>query len=161
MNIVFFTLFFLTGCNGITSEKSDEKEALPSINIPFEDYNKYFQVIPFRYVVNSNKNGEYMVYKIINPTNQTFIFPYDYGIKIFEKKKDGWESIDNLFGYGETDTKFQLVPQEQYAAGLVIRLVPYISDLQDPTTIRIVVVGYYESDPSKLVGAYIDTTLRP
>ncbi len=157
--IVASMVLYACNSSGWTGDKV--KVTMPGIEIPIEDYNSKISIIPFPGLENSNRNGDSMTFLVINPSNQSYVFPFDYGIKIFQKKGANWEAVENHFSYGGEELQFILAPQKESPTGMLIGLVPYIPDLQELTNIRVVVVGHIEDDPNQLVGAYIDVALKP
>ena len=149
-----FLFFFLSSC-GVVSPK----EMMPGINIPVDEMNTDFRLYSDITSMNSFRNGEYILLDLRNISENALVFPYDLNIKIFYWHTDQWKLVENQLGYPTRD--LILLTEEEFKPGLNVGMMPFIPDMKEKTTIRIVVVGSVEDHPKDEVAAYLDVVLKP
>lgn len=145
-------VLMLAGC-------STSHETLPGIDLPAEEMNQDIRLIANPGGGCTFKNDEYLDFQIENLTDTPIIFSGDYGVKIFTQKDTDWVEVENARGYPSTE--YWLLPPKDDPFGQVVVITPSFLEIQEPTTIRVVVIGHREEDPDYLVGAYSDVTIYP
>ena len=154
VTIFIFLLFFLSSCGTISP-----KEMMPGINIPVDEMNTDFRISSDINFGNSFRNGKDITLQARNISENAIVFPYDLNIKIFFKDADEWKLVENQLEYPRRN--LILLPEEEFKPGLFVGMVPYIPDMKEKTTIRIVVVGSVKDHPEDEVAAYLDVVLKP
>jgi hypothetical protein len=93
-----------------------------------------------------------------NKSDNTVLFPSDFGAEIFLQKGTEWEKVNNSFGYSNYD---QVLPiSSDYPPGLVVPVAPDLAQITvRPIVLRINVKGTL-SDSGKEVEAYLDVTIE-
>ncbi len=154
---IFVLLFviLLTGC----SKPQPAAELLPNINLPSDKINTFIKLRDTPELANSYKNNDTLDLQLINVSNQTIVFPDNFGLKVFIEDKGNWSEIQNNF-YNAGAT-FTLPTEKLYPGGLFPTVMPNIPGLSSPTTIRVIAVGHVENNDSEQVGAYLDVVITP
>jgi hypothetical protein len=148
-------VLMLVSCAGCTNTVS---KPLPGINISADRVNTYVRLVDTPELLNSHKNGDSLSLAIVNQSDATIVFPEFYGVKIFRNEGSKWLEVQN--GVQNSEGTFYLPTKADYPLGLIVDTAPYILDLESPTPVRIIVVGYKEND-NEQVGAYIDVMITP
>lgn len=152
----FFIIIFCVSCSDNTKVTSF---SMPGIEIPLKDMNNQIQFVNPPVLGNSYKNNNLLFLDITNRSDKSIIFSGDYGVKIFILKDGDWVPVKNNFHYGNQE---EILPvKTSYPFGLPITLLPFIPELKENVTIRVVVTGHIENSPDKMIGAYIDIPLKP
>jgi hypothetical protein len=136
-----------------------DRESLPGIDIPLSDYNTKIKLVLYPGESTPVKNGYPAGLIIVNMSDDRLIFPPDFGVKIFEKRDEGWPLVENNMSYGEGD--YLMETNRINPAGLSLDIIPFLQEIKSPVEIRIVVVGHVEGKPSEKVGAFIDLPVSP
>ena len=152
---VLVLVILLAGC----SKPQPTTELLPSINLPSDKFNTFIKLRDTPELANSHKNNDTLDLQLINVSSQTIVFPDNFGLKVFTEDKGNWSEIQNNF-YNAGAT-FTLPTEKLYPGGLFPTVMPNISGLSSPTTIRVIVVGHVENNDNDQVGAYIDVIITP
>lgn len=93
-----------------------------------------------------------------NNSDDTVLFPSNFGAKIYVQIDSKWEEVENVFGYSNQD--IVLPTREQYAPGLVVTVAPKLSQTTvRPVVLRITVEGALK-DSGQKVGADIKVTIE-
>lgn len=154
--ISIFAFIFLASCNSFVPK---EKELMPDINTPVDQMNIEFRLFSEVNLKNTFTNGDDIGLRLRNISDKTIVFTYDYNIKMFLRDNDQWKLIENQLEYPRRNPI--LYPEKEYKPGLFIGMIPYIQDMKENTTIRIVVVGSVKDHPDEEVAAYLDVVLKP
>jgi hypothetical protein len=150
--IVLILLILLSSC-------SKDNETLPGINIPLNEMNRHVELDTLQIGGRSIKNNKPFILDLKNISDQVIIFAGDYGVKLFIKKGEEWVEVENRMHYPENEVLLPLA--SKFPPGRDTGIVPYIPELKQPIMLRVVVVGYPENNPNKIVGSYIDLSLNP
>jgi hypothetical protein len=147
--------FFLAIC---ACSLLKSKEFMPGIDVPIDEMNNEIVLVDDPALGNSHKNLEILTVIVTNKSDSTVVFPADYNGLLYSKT-DGWKSIENRTYYPDEDVN--LLPSTQNPDGELYVTLPIMENIDVPTPIRIVVVGFIKGHPEKKVGAYIDLVLQP
>lgn len=150
--ILAFLLILVCGC-------SNNEDYMPDIDLPLSQMNKEIELIPNPGGGLIAKNDDYYDFQVRNLDEHIIIFPEDYGVKLYLKKENKWQTIENKLAYSEGDKILPL--SNEFPPGLILPIIPYIIDMDREETIRIVLIGHFEDSPDQSVGAYYDFTLHP
>jgi hypothetical protein len=158
--IFWFVFLLLILCVSCTDRKKELEVTMPGTNIPIQKMNSKIVLIDPSTFQNSHLNNDLLSLQIKNLTNTPIVFEKDFGVKIFTKQDQIWQQITNDIGY--SNKKYLLQTDSLDPGGLVVVVIPVISNLHVPTTIRVVVIGLEKLNTStESVGAYIDLPLKP
>jgi hypothetical protein len=153
----FFMFFLLTYLCSCTTTKSIEVYK-PELLIPIEKMNSAFKIKDMAINNNSYKNGDILLLDLENLTSEAIIFPGDFNIMVYQKVGNEWIPVTNNLASPQGD--WSLPTYFEWRAGLPFDLMPFIPNLENPTSIRIFAFGKTEKT-GEVVGAYIDILLCP
>lgn len=152
--ILFAILVSIVSCNSET--KSPQFPPIEDVDI--KSLNKKIRLSD-KDVDNSFKNGETLSLVVTNISDTPIVFSDDFGAKIFSLKNKKWVEVKNNYMYSGNPGK--LPPKKDVPIGFVVKMKPYLPDMLDSQSIRIVVIGYPENDKNNVTGAFVDITLYP
>jgi hypothetical protein len=153
---LFFVLFLISACSTNENKKTGP---LPGIEIPIEKINREFSLVDDPAFGNKYQNGFSLDFGVENKSDFEIIFPWNFGVKVFTQRNGPWEEVENRMGY--PDKNISLPTKKIFPPGGVLSIIPFISDLNSATTIRIVAEGFIKDQPNEKVGAFIDVILNP
>ena len=159
---LFYTicsLLFVLNMQGCALQSS-EVENLPGIDVEPDKINTDFTVYedPVIASANTHKNNELLIVTIKNLGDNRIRFSPSGHVKIYAKVDDEWIDVYNAMSYPETD--LVLVPTKDFPPGMDESVIPSISNMTEPTLIRIFLEGELV-DTNEKVGAYLDVRLLP
>ena len=154
--VITITLFILSVL--ISCRNSNLSSDIQGVNVDENNWNTSFVLRDDPALLNTHKNGETLFLRIDNLSDETIVFPDDFGVKVITNDGQNWIGIQNNIYY--TGPKY-LPIRKDYPLGLIITVLPYIPDLPSSTTIRIIIVGYAENNDKDQLGSYLDIMLNP
>jgi hypothetical protein len=137
---------------------ASSSEKMPGISIPTNQMNQEIQLIPDPGGGLTPKNNNYYDFQIKNLSDKAFTFSGDFGVKIFYQKAGEWIAVQNMTTY--PDKEVVLPTTKIFPPGQIVPIFPLLPEMNQPETIRIVVVGHVENT-TRLAGAYVDLVLNP
>jgi hypothetical protein len=152
--IFVILIVLLTGCSLQNLSKVD---TLPGVSIPINEMNKKILLHEAVGMMDAYKVSGLLFLDLENLSNNPISLPPDYGSKIFIKTEKGWQLLNNNFSY--SNMPIVLPTKEQYPPGLSVVVWPVLPETDDPTVLRIVVIGEI-ADSNEIVGAYLDIVLK-
>lgn len=153
--VVSVIIFSFLGCG---SKK--DIQFLPGIPISQEKMNTNIALSIATEARNSFQNGIHLELTVTNLSNQSIVFPSDYGIAIFTKDGENWVRVTNNFSYAEGENI--LPPDKEYPGGIRLSLIPYVQNPhQYPLVVRVVITGHVIDKPTEVIGAFLDVKLKP
>jgi hypothetical protein len=108
--------------------------------------------------------GSHFEIWVENVGDEPVIFPYDWGIQLYDYVNGGWRPIMNRDHYGPNKDIVLAVKGPSVVWQNSTEVWPDIENSGQPTIVRIVVVGKLGQEsktPGQSVGAYLDVTLTP
>lgn len=138
--------------------ENDVPDFVPPISIDPQKINTTIKLSD-SVVENSYKNDEILRVTVTNHSDDPVIFTNDFGIKIFTVQGNSWVEIQNNYSYDENPGR--LPPYEDVPIGFVIKMLPSLPEMHSSQSIRVLVVGYPESNKNQPVGAFMDILLYP
>lgn len=96
--------------------------------------------------------------QVENLSDETILFPDDFGLKIKRWDGESWVDILNNFYYSGVKV---LPTQKDYPLGELVSSLPNIPDISSQTEIRVQIVGHPENNDNEFVGAYLDVIIEP
>ena len=103
--------------------------------------------------------GEDVDLLLQNNTNETIVFPTDYGIHILHFENEDWTEIINTLTYLPPGDVYLHPNSSDNPGVLIISLNPDIENNGEEVVLRIVVLGLTSN--GNQVGAFLDVTLLP
>jgi len=159
--IVVIGLFTFIGLLSIVLFFTNAEPAMPNIGIPLEENNKYFLLeVPAE--INQYKTNAPVGISIKILSEDSILFPPNYGARIFQLKNQKWVELTNLVKYQEGDILLQS-SENPFDWGFTI-VFPDIADIHEPAKVRVVLIGHIVRDgkaTDDLVGSYVDVNLKP
>jgi len=138
---------------------SSENNEIPDVNLSYDMMNKVIQIKDLPEFGNTHKNNSILSLQVINLSTENIIFDHQSCFSVFIRNGENWVTVENSMHYpSEIRT---LPPKNLFPGGIVLGISPYIPNMVDDQVIRIILLGHFENDEDKLVGAYLDITLRP
>lgn len=152
--IFIILLVALTSCNFQRNKKEDY---LPGIDIPISEMNTTIMLDPSLGMEDIFDSTGLLSLEVKNISDTPVVFPSDFGTSIFLLEDNTWVQIRNSFEYPEGD--IFLPSQKDYSSGILIHLLPALSEVKKPYLIRVIAIGVTDNQLKK-VGAYIDIRIR-
>jgi hypothetical protein len=153
---LFVVLLVLASCNRLRQEK------MPGIDITIEEMNNELHLSAppelSTFII-----GDDLGLVLINSSDKPIILSQDFGVHIFRSFDGNWVDVENRIDYppGEKEVYSR---ENHLEREMIIVVDPSVLSEQN-VTIRIVVVGNYYDESSRIkgnqVGAFIDVTLIP
>jgi len=95
-------------------------------------------------------------------SNNEIVFPNNYGLRIFEKTKDGWQEIKEMPTQRIPSGNIVLSPDVDISAVDIVSLFPDLTNSNEKTTLCIYVIGQMtENGETKSVAAFTTVVLHP
>ena len=152
--LLIICILLLTSC---TRQQIPLGSKMPGIDLTLDQMNKEIKLEPTTGMMDTFEFDGVLELDLENISDQSIVFPSDFGVKIFMKQGVDWIPIKNRFEY--SDSTMILPPQKDYSFGPIVDVLPLLpSPSTSGTTIRIVVIGNVQGT-GKAVGAYIDIDL--
>jgi hypothetical protein len=157
LHLVLITIILIiaSACSGGKNETSD----FPQVGLTENLMNKEMKIEDLPQFFNSFENDKGINLHLINLSNKTIIYPSDTKIRLFTKEDGIWKQVVNDI-HGSIESNI-LLPTKEFPPGQVISIVPRISNLTEPQIVRVIVIGHFENEADKLVGAYLDVMIKP
>jgi hypothetical protein len=156
LSIIISTIILIL-CSCVSNSTISENY-VPTLDFPIEKMNSSFIITDPAINNNSYKNDDILLLDLYNRSVNAIIFPGDFNLRIYQKVGTKWVPVKNNLAFSQGD--WFLPTNQDWKAGIGLDLIPDISGLDKPTTIRIFAFGKTESTQEK-VGAFIELTLYP
>jgi len=151
--IVIVLILFLTSCSSIRA--SDPIEVNP------EFHNDYISLRTDAFP-NSFESGMPIIFSLIYDFDYEFHFANNFGIRIFEKTKDGWNEIGEVPTIREPQGDVVLSPEKDVPFPYLISVQPKLPDKYLNYNLRIFIFGKMKKGDEMIdVSASFDVKLRP
>jgi hypothetical protein len=148
-------LLILSLCASCSSTDTD----FPKIGFPLEMMNKVIKIKDIPEFGNTHRNNDILALQVVNLNDKTLAFEHDSCFLIFSKPEEDWVIVENSMHY---PTEIRVLPPNNISpGGIVLTISPYIPDMSEEQTVRIILLGYYEDAEDQVVGAYLDVTIYP
>jgi hypothetical protein len=159
LRFVWFVIPLALLCSACDAIIGSQSEVMPGSTLPTSQMKTKIRLEDPTVLLNSHKFGKSLALGIKNLSDSTFVFPKDFGTKIYTKEGVSWIEVPNLFGYPEGDNFLRT--KEVVPSGILFHVEPYLQNYHAPVTIRIVVIGKLFDNPGESVGAFLDVVMRP
>ena len=156
LSIIISTIILIL-CSCVRNSTISENYE-PTMDFPIEKLNSSFIITDPAINNNSYKNDDILLLDLENRSENAIIFPGDFNLRIYQKVGTKWIPVKNNLANPQGD--WYLPKNQDWKASEELGLIPDITGLEKPTTIRIFAFGKIESTQEK-VGAYIELTLYP
>ena len=111
---------------------------MPDIGIPMEIANQHLEIVSLDGLVNTFKNGKFLILNLKFLNYSTLHFADDFGIRIFLYQNEQWVEIQNKAVYPiDNPDSFVRTPFGDHT----IFAVPYQAGLQEAAPARLTLVG--------------------
>lgn len=160
--IVLWLLIISNLTFGCSKKPSTSEVDMPDIGIPLNELNTKVRLAAPR-GWNTFKIGHIIAINVDVISSEQVEFTFDYGARIFIWKDNQWSEVPNSMGYPEGDIILPITGNGPFTSGST-SVVPVISNVNEPVTVRIFVIGYIYKNgqiTDKRTGAYIDVKVYP
>jgi len=156
---VSLLLFLVTACKAKPTIPTD---AMPDIGIPAEEMNTKMEITaPDGW--NTNKIGDHIGLNVGVISEDQISFPPDYGARMFIFQNGQWNEVANFMTY--PGGSIVVSPRNgNYLNDEATDVLPILSDVKTPVTLRIILVGSIYRDgkvTAEKTAGYIDVNLTP
>ena len=150
---VFALTVILTACS------SSENSAPLSLDSKYVNQQIQIKVLNFG---NTFTTTDSLSLKIEYNSRNEIVFPNNYGLRIFEKTRDGWQEIKEMPTQRIPSGNIVLSPDVDISAVDIVSLFPDLTNINKNTKLCIYVIGQMtENGETKSVAAFTTVVLHP